>query len=134
MQIKTKIVSWHTAVSKPVKQEVNSTLILPPLVFPAHKNTHTHTHPETHTHTHTDTHTQIHTHTHAHAHAHAHAHKEREPERKIGKGVKLHPVQSRWSYLPIHRFRRPSYPRRCSGRRPGPNVIKLFTAVKYEFL
>ncbi len=36
MQIKTKIVSCHTADSKPVKQEVNCTVILPPLVFPAH--------------------------------------------------------------------------------------------------
>ncbi len=35
LQIKTKIVSSHTADSKPVKQEVNSTMILPPLVFPA---------------------------------------------------------------------------------------------------
>jgi hypothetical protein len=35
MQIKTKIVSCHTADSKPVKQEVNGTVILPPLVFPA---------------------------------------------------------------------------------------------------
>ena len=34
MQIKTKIVNCHTADSKPVKQEVNSTVILPPLVFP----------------------------------------------------------------------------------------------------
>ncbi len=34
MQIKTKIVSCHTADSKPVKQEVNCTVILPPLVFP----------------------------------------------------------------------------------------------------
>jgi hypothetical protein len=33
-QIKTKIVSCHTADSKPVKQEVNGTMILPPLVFP----------------------------------------------------------------------------------------------------
>jgi hypothetical protein len=33
LQIKTKIVSSHTADSRPVKQEVNSTLILPPLVF-----------------------------------------------------------------------------------------------------
>ncbi len=33
LQIKTKIVSCHTADSKPVKQ-VNSTVILPPLVFP----------------------------------------------------------------------------------------------------
>ncbi len=31
--MKTKIVSCHTAVSKPVKQEVNGTVILPPLVF-----------------------------------------------------------------------------------------------------
>ncbi len=35
LQIKTKIVSSHTADSKPIKQEVNSTLILSPLVFPA---------------------------------------------------------------------------------------------------
>ncbi len=34
MQIKTKIVSCHTADSKPVKPEVNGTVILPPLVFP----------------------------------------------------------------------------------------------------
>jgi hypothetical protein len=34
MQIKTNIVSCHTADSKPVKQEVNGTMILPPLVFP----------------------------------------------------------------------------------------------------
>ncbi len=34
LQIKTKIVSCDTANSNPVKQEVNSTLILPPLVFP----------------------------------------------------------------------------------------------------
>ncbi len=34
LQIKTKIVSCHTADSKPVKQEVNGTLILPNLVFP----------------------------------------------------------------------------------------------------
>jgi hypothetical protein len=33
LQIKTKIVSFHTADSKPVKQEANSTVILPPLVF-----------------------------------------------------------------------------------------------------
>jgi hypothetical protein len=32
--MKTKIVSCHTANSKPVKQEVNGTVILPPLVFP----------------------------------------------------------------------------------------------------
>ncbi len=32
--IKTKLVSSHTADSKPVKQEVNSTAMLPPLVFP----------------------------------------------------------------------------------------------------
>jgi len=32
LQIKTKIVSCHTADSKPVKQEVNGTMILPPLV------------------------------------------------------------------------------------------------------
>jgi hypothetical protein len=33
--MKTIIVSCHTVVSKPVKMEVNGTLILPPLVFPA---------------------------------------------------------------------------------------------------
>jgi hypothetical protein len=33
LQIKTKIVSCHTADNKRVKQEVNSTVILPPLVF-----------------------------------------------------------------------------------------------------
>ncbi len=34
LQIKTKNVSCHTADSLPVKQEVNGTVILPPLVFP----------------------------------------------------------------------------------------------------
>jgi hypothetical protein len=34
LQIKTKIVVSHTADSKPVKQEVNGTAMLPPLVFP----------------------------------------------------------------------------------------------------
>jgi len=34
LQIKTKIVCSHTADSKPVKQEVNSTVIRPPLVLP----------------------------------------------------------------------------------------------------
>jgi len=34
LQIKTKIVSCHTADFKPVKQEVNGTVLLPPLVFP----------------------------------------------------------------------------------------------------
>ncbi len=34
MQIKAKIVSSHTADSKPVKQEVNGTVIPTPLVFP----------------------------------------------------------------------------------------------------
>ncbi len=33
-QLKTNIVSCQTADSKPVKLEVNSTVILPPLVFP----------------------------------------------------------------------------------------------------
>jgi len=33
LQIKTKIVSCHIADSKPVKQEVNGTVILLPLVF-----------------------------------------------------------------------------------------------------
>jgi hypothetical protein len=36
LQIKTKIVSCHTANSKPDKQEVNGTVILPPLVFPVY--------------------------------------------------------------------------------------------------
>jgi hypothetical protein len=35
LQIKTKIVSCHTADAKPVKQEVNGIVILPLLVFPA---------------------------------------------------------------------------------------------------
>jgi hypothetical protein len=35
LQVKTKIVSCHAADSKPVKQEVNGTVILPPLLFPA---------------------------------------------------------------------------------------------------
>jgi hypothetical protein len=34
LQIKTKIVICRAADSKPVKQEVNGTVILPPLVFP----------------------------------------------------------------------------------------------------
>ncbi len=34
LQIKTNIVSCHTTDSKPVKQEVNGTVMLPPLVFP----------------------------------------------------------------------------------------------------
>jgi hypothetical protein len=38
LKIKTKIVSCHTADSKPVKPEVNGTVILPPLVFPALTN------------------------------------------------------------------------------------------------
>jgi hypothetical protein len=36
LEIKTKIVSCHTADFKPVKHEVNGTVILPPLVFPAY--------------------------------------------------------------------------------------------------
>ncbi len=35
LQIKTKIVSCRTTDSKPFKQQVNSTGMLPPLVFPA---------------------------------------------------------------------------------------------------
>jgi hypothetical protein len=35
LQIKTKIVSCHRADSKLIKQEVDGTVILPPLVFPA---------------------------------------------------------------------------------------------------
>jgi len=38
LQIKTKIVSCHTADSEPVKQEVNGTKILPPLVLPDNGN------------------------------------------------------------------------------------------------
>jgi hypothetical protein len=34
LQIKTKIVSCHIADSKPIKQEVNSTVILPPFSIP----------------------------------------------------------------------------------------------------
>jgi hypothetical protein len=34
LQIKTKIVSCHTADYKLVKQEVNGKMLLPPLVFP----------------------------------------------------------------------------------------------------
>jgi hypothetical protein len=34
LQIKTKVVSCHTADSKPVKQEVNGTVIFPPSVLP----------------------------------------------------------------------------------------------------
>jgi hypothetical protein len=37
LQIKTKIVSSHTDDSKPVKQEVNSTVILPPFGIPCFK-------------------------------------------------------------------------------------------------
>ncbi len=39
LQIKTKIVSCHTPDYKPVKQEVNGIVILPPLVFPGVTNT-----------------------------------------------------------------------------------------------
>ncbi len=39
LQIKTKIVSCHADDSKPVKQEVNGTMILPPLVFSVHQGT-----------------------------------------------------------------------------------------------
>jgi hypothetical protein len=35
LQIKTKNICCHTADNKPVKQEVNGTVILPPLVFSA---------------------------------------------------------------------------------------------------
>jgi hypothetical protein len=38
LQIKTKIASCHTADSRPVKQEVNGTVILPLLVFPGDCN------------------------------------------------------------------------------------------------
>ncbi len=34
LQIKSKIVSFHTAYSNPLKQEVNGTVILPHLLFP----------------------------------------------------------------------------------------------------
>ncbi len=36
LQIKTKNFSCHIADSKPVKQEVNGTVIIPPLVFPGY--------------------------------------------------------------------------------------------------
>jgi hypothetical protein len=38
-QIKTKNFNCHTADSKTVKEEVNSTVILPPLIFPGQKDT-----------------------------------------------------------------------------------------------
>ncbi len=38
MEIEIKNVSCHSADSKPVKQEVNGTVILPPLVFPEYTN------------------------------------------------------------------------------------------------
>jgi hypothetical protein len=38
LQIKTKIVCCRTADSKPVKQDVNGKVILPPLVFPGLAN------------------------------------------------------------------------------------------------
>jgi hypothetical protein len=38
LQIKTNIASSHTADSRPFKQEVNATVILPPLVFPVFRN------------------------------------------------------------------------------------------------
>jgi len=37
LQIKTKIDSCHTVDSKPVKQEVNGTVLLPPLVLSAQR-------------------------------------------------------------------------------------------------
>ncbi len=40
LQIKRKIVSCHTPDSKLFKQEVNGTVILPPLVFPGQGQTH----------------------------------------------------------------------------------------------
>jgi hypothetical protein len=40
LQIQTKIVCRHTADSKPVKQEVNGTVILPPLLFPGYVEVH----------------------------------------------------------------------------------------------
>ncbi len=47
----TKIVICHTADSKPVKQEVNGTMILPPLVLPGFDYCYTPPHPPTpHTH------------------------------------------------------------------------------------
>ncbi len=48
---KNKIGSCHTADSKLFKQEINGTVILPPLVLLAHTHTHTHTHTNTNTHT-----------------------------------------------------------------------------------
>jgi len=38
LQTKTKLVGSHTADSKPVKQEVNGKVRLPPLVFPGLTN------------------------------------------------------------------------------------------------
>ncbi len=42
LQIKTNIVSCQTTDSQPVKQEVNRTVILPPLVFPGYSVTQLH--------------------------------------------------------------------------------------------
>jgi hypothetical protein len=42
LKTKTKVVSSHTTDSKPVKQEVNGTVILPPLEFPGLIYTNTH--------------------------------------------------------------------------------------------
>ncbi len=38
LQIKTTIATCHSADSKPVKQEVNGTVVLPRLVFPGEKD------------------------------------------------------------------------------------------------
>jgi hypothetical protein len=37
LKIKIKIVSCHTADSNPAKQEVNGTVVRPPLVFPGYR-------------------------------------------------------------------------------------------------
>ncbi len=56
LQINIKIFSCHTVGSKPVKEEVNGTMILPPLLFPTY--THIHTHTQTHIYIYTHTYTQ----------------------------------------------------------------------------
>jgi hypothetical protein len=55
-----------TDQSKPVKQEVNGTVILPPFVFPAYARTHAHTHAKARTRTHAHTRTHVRTHPYLH--------------------------------------------------------------------
>jgi hypothetical protein len=63
LQIKTEIVSCHTADSKPVKQEINGSVILTLLVFPGYIHTYVCTHISSYirTYKYTYIHTYIHT-------------------------------------------------------------------------